>query len=152
MFSELTLPANPPGAAPLDREQIWQGLEQKAVDAVPYVEAITSCREIARLSPTVFDREIELRGARYVERVWLDQPNRVVFTRLEGPVLGTITNEILEQDGELSLRFQFALAVRPGDDLPVTDEELARDMSAAYQAAVETTLAAVRSRIAEPVR
>jgi hypothetical protein len=152
IFSELTLPANPPGAEPLDREQIWQGLEQKAVDAVPYVEAITSCREIARQSPTVFDREIELRGARYVERVWLEKPNRVVFTRLEGPVLGTITNEMLEQDGELSLRFQFALAVRPGDNLPVTDEELARDMVTAYQAAVETTLAAVRSRIAEPVR
>ncbi|QKV80742.1 AtaL-like protein [Amycolatopsis sp. Hca4] len=152
IFSELTLPANPPGARPLDREQIWQGLEQKAVNAVPYVEAITSCREIARLSPTAFDREIELRGARYVERVWLEQPNRVVFTRLEGPVLGTITNEILEENGELSLRFQFALAVRPGDELPVTDEELARDMATAYQAAVESTLAAVRSRIAEPVR
>ncbi|MGW4057746.1 AtaL-like protein [Amycolatopsis sp. NPDC004747] len=152
IFSELTLPANPPGARPLDREQIWQGLEQKAVNAVPYVEAITSCREIARLSPTVFDREIELRGARYVERVWLEQPNRVVFTRLEGPVLGTITNEILEENGGLSLRFQFALAVRPGDELPVTDQELARDMATAYQAAVESTLAAVRSRIAEPVR
>ncbi|WP_439378854.1 SRPBCC family protein [Amycolatopsis lexingtonensis] len=151
-FSELTLPANPPGARPLDREQIWRGLEQKAVNAVPYVEAITSCREIARLSPTVFDREIELRGARYVERVWLEKPNRVEFTRLEGPVLGSITNEILERDGELSLRFQFALAIRPGDDLPVTAEELSRDMVTAYKAAVETTLAAVRAQLAEPVR
>jgi len=152
IFSELQLPANPPGAAPLDRAQIWRGLEQKALDAVPYVEAITACREIARSSDTVFDREIELGGARYVERVWLDEPDRVVFTRLEGPVLGTITNEVLDVDGELELRFQFALAIRPGDELPVTEEELSRQMVTAYQAAVETTLAAVRARTAEPVR
>jgi len=152
IFSEMQVPANPAGAARLDRAQIWQGLEQKALDAVPYVEAITSCREINRLGPTVFDREIELAGARYVERVWLEEPNRVVFTRLDGPVLGTITNEILEDGGELALRFQFALAIRPGDELPVSEDELARQMVTAYQAAVETTLAAVRDRIAEPVR
>lgn len=152
LFSELKLPANPPGATPLDRAQIWQGLEQKALDAVPYVEAITACHEIARISDTVFDREIELGGARYVERVWLEAPSRVVFTRLDGPVLGTIVNEVLEEDGELGLRFQFALAIRPGDELPVTEEELSRQMVAAYQAAVETTLAAVRDRVAEPVR
>jgi len=152
IFSEMQVPANPAGAARLDRAQIWQGLEQKALDAVPYVEAISSCREINRLGPTVFDREIELAGARYVERVWLEEPNRVVFTRLDGPVLGTITNEILEEGDELALRFQFALAIRPGDELPVSEDELARQMVTAYQAAVETTLAAVRDRIAEPVR
>jgi len=154
IFSEMQVPANPAGAARLDRAQIWQGLEQKALDAVPYVEAITSCREINRLGPTVFDREIELAGARYVERVWLEEPNRVVFTRLDGPVLGTITNEILEEEegDELALRFQFALAIRPGDELQVGEHELARQMVTAYQAAVETTLAAVRNRIAEPVR
>jgi hypothetical protein len=152
IFSEFALPANPPGAVPLDRAQIWKGLEQKALDAVAYVAAITACREIARLSDTVFDREIELGGQRYVERVWLGEPDRVVFTRTEGPVLGTITNEILETDGELTLRFRFALVIRPGDDLPVTEEELSIQMRAAYQAAVETTLAAVREQIVEPVR
>ncbi|GAA3044200.1 hypothetical protein GCM10010464_05420 [Pseudonocardia yunnanensis] len=150
--SEMKLRANPPGASRLDRAQIWQGLEQKALDAVPYVEAISACREIARMSETLFDREIELAGARYVERVWLDEPNRVVFTRLDGPVLGTITNEILEENGELTLRFQFALAIRPGDELPVTEQELSLQMVTAYQAAVETTLAAVRARIAGPAR
>ena len=114
IFSEMQLPANPAGATPLDRSQIWKGLEQKAVNAVPYVEAITDCREINRLSDTVFDREIELGGARYVERVWLDrsQPRRLHPDRR--PVLGTITNEILEEDGELGLRFQFALVIAPG--------------------------------------
>jgi len=152
IFSEMAVPANPAGARPLDRTQIWKGLEQKAVDAVPYVAAITACREINRLSDTVFDREIELGGARYVERVWLDPQNRVVFTRTEGPVLGTITNEITEQDGELELRFKFALVISPGAELPITEEQLSAEMVTAYKAAVESTLAAVRERIAEPVR
>ncbi|GAA1205172.1 AtaL-like protein [Pseudonocardia alaniniphila] len=150
IFSEVTLSANPPGAVPLNRAQIWHGLEQKALDAVPFVEVITSCREIARLSATVFDREIELGGARYVERVWLGEPDRIVFTRLDGPVLGTIGNEILEVDGELAVRFQFALAIRPGDDLSITEGELSREMATAYQSAVETTLTAVRTRTTEP--
>lgn len=152
IFSEMQLPANPPGASPLDRSQIWKGLEQKAVNAVPYVEAITACREIARLGENVFDREIELGGARYVERVWLEPGNRVVFTRTEGPVLGTITNEIVDNDGELGLRFEFALVIAPGTDLPITEEELSAQMTTAYKAAVESTLAAVRDRVAEPAR
>lgn len=155
IFSEMKLPANPPGLARLTRDQIWEGLEQKALDAVPYVEVITACRVINRLSDTVFDREAEIGGVRYVERVWLEAPNRVVFGRLDGPVLGTITNDILEEDdGELSVRFQFALTVRPGDALPITEQELSAQMISSYQAAVETTLAAVRARLssAEAVR
>ncbi|QJY44477.1 SRPBCC family protein [Pseudonocardia broussonetiae] len=152
IFSEFALPANPPGAVPLDRAQIWKGLEQKARDAVPYVAAITECRVIDEISDSVFDREVLLHGQRYVERVWLGEPDRVVFTRTDGPVLGTITNEVLESDGELTLRFGFALVIRPGDDLPVTEEELSVQMTAAYQAAVESTLAAVRAQVVEPAR
>lgn len=148
IFSEMTLPANPPGLTPLTREQIWAGLEQKARDAVPYVEAITECRVIDELSDSVFDREVVLGGARYVERVWLEAPTRVVFARLDGPVLGTITNDILEDDGELAMRFQFAVTVRPGAALPITEQELSTQMSTAYEAAVASTLAAVRSRLA----
>ena len=120
IFREIRLPANPEGLAPLTLEQIWQGLEQKARDAVPYVEAITSCRVIAEESDTVFDREVLLGGARYVERIWLGKPYLVVFTRTAGPVLGTIINEILEEDGELSLRFQLALNIAPGTTLPIS--------------------------------
>ena len=107
IFSEIQLPANPEGEVPLTLEQVWKGLEQKARNAVPYVEAITECRVIHEESDTVFDREVLLGGARYVERIWLGKPYLVVFTRTAGPVLGTIINEILEEDGELSLRFQF---------------------------------------------
>jgi Acetylaranotin biosynthesis cluster protein L len=148
IFSETKLLANPPGRTRLTREQIWEGLEQKALDAVPYVEVITACRVIDRLSDTVFDREAEIHGVRYVERVWLEAPSRVVFARLDGPVLGTITNDILEEDdGEMSVRFQFALTVRPGDSLPITEQQLAAEMVSSYQAAAESTLAAVRDRL-----
>ena len=148
IFSEIRMAANPPGAVPLDRDQIWRGLRQKAEDAVPYVAPITRCTVIDRIAEDVFDREVELGGHRYVERVFLEAPNKVVFTRLEGPVLGTITNDILDEDGELGLRFQFALTVRPGHTIPITEEELAEQMVSAYRTAVETTLAAVRSDLA----
>jgi len=82
-FSETRIAANPPGAVPLSRDQIWQGLEQKAFDAVPYVEAITECRVIDRKSESVFDREATIGGHRYVERVWLEPPNRIAFTRTQ---------------------------------------------------------------------
>jgi hypothetical protein len=148
IFSEITLPANSPGEVPLTRDQVWQGLEQKARNAVPYVEAITECTVIHEESDTVFDREVLLGGARYVERIWLGEPSIVVFTRTSGPVLGTIINEILEQEGELSLRFQFALNVAPGADVPIGEAELSEQMQTAYAAAVRSTLAAVRSDLA----
>ena len=148
IFSEITLPANPPGEVPLTREQVWRGLEQKARNAVPYVAAITECTVVEELSDTVFDREVLLGGARYVERIWLGEPNIVVFTRTAGPVLGTIINEILDQDGELSLRFQFALNVAPDTDLPINETELSEQMQTAYAAAVRSTLAAVRAELA----
>jgi hypothetical protein len=139
--------ANPPGEVPLSRDQVWQGLEQKAFDAVPYVEAITECRVIDRKSDSVFDREAIIGGHRYIERVWLEPPNRIAFARLDGPVLGTITNEIVEDADGLAVVFQFALTVRPGDTIPVTEQELSSQMVSAYQTAVGTTLAAVRAAL-----
>ncbi|WP_063765810.1 AtaL-like protein [Streptomyces cellulosae] len=147
-FTEIRMAANPPGAAPLDQDQIWQGLAQKALDAVPYVEAITECRIIDRKSENLFDREVTIGGHRYVERVWLEAPSRVVFARLEGPVLGTITNEIVKDGDELTLAFEFALTVRPGHKIPVTEQELSSQMAAAYRTAAESTLAAVRASLA----
>ncbi|HZZ48251.1 MAG TPA: hypothetical protein VFE65_15335 [Pseudonocardia sp.] len=78
------------------------------------------------------------------------RPRRV--RRLDGPVLGTITNEILKEGGELELPFQFALAIRPGDRLPITEAQLSHEMVTAYRGGFETTLAAVRVRPREPAR
>ena len=58
-----------------------------------------------------FDRDIDFRGQRLTERITLEQPHRVIFTRIAGPVLGTIANEIEGPDEGLQLRFSFALVV-----------------------------------------
>ena len=98
------------------------------------------------MSDTVFDREVELGGARYVERVWLGSlPGRLHPDRRARP--GHDHQRDTEQDGELGLRFQFAL-VAPGTDLPITEAELSDQMKTAYVAAVQSTLAAVRSELA----
>jgi len=42
-------------------------------------------------------------------------------------------HEIVDDDGELGLRFQFALTARPGNELPVSETELAAQMTSAYR-------------------
>src|SRR5260370_12636414 len=66
----------------------------------------------------MLDRDIDFRGERFTERITLEQPHRVTFPRIAGPVLGTIVNEIEgganEIEGpedDLRLRFSFALVV-----------------------------------------
>ncbi|GLE53637.1 SRPBCC family protein [Mycobacterium montefiorense] len=148
-FAEQTVLANPLGAKPLDRHDVWRGLERKARDAVPYVAAITSCKIVREYTPTSFDRAVVIQGEVYVERVDLDPPNRVIFTRLKGPVLGVITNEILDGPEHLQLRFKFALTYAPGAQMPVEEEQLIRVMSADYCAAVKTTLSTCRAQLEE---
>ncbi|WP_416399636.1 AtaL-like protein [Burkholderia sp. LFS038] len=86
------------------------------------MSSVSSCTVIARISDTVFDREIVLRDQAYTERITLHEPSRVVFTRITGDVPGTIANEIEGDDDDLRLRFSFALVVstvEPGS----TEEE-----------------------------
>ena len=72
---------------------------------------MTFCEVTSRLSDTVFDRDIEFRGEHFTERITMEEPHRVTFTRIAGPVLGTIANEIEGSDDDLRLRFSFALVV-----------------------------------------
>src|SRR5690554_3916593 len=90
IFVTHILPVNEPGQATLTREQVWQGLVMKANNALPFVPSMTDCVVTQRHSETVFDRDIVLRGQAHTERITLQQPRRVVFTRIAGPVLGTI--------------------------------------------------------------
>lgn len=71
------------------------------------------------------------------ERVTLEPPHRVVFTRLTGPVLGTITNEIEGPDDALSPRFSFALAVLGVPGGSAEEQRYAEGMRADYLKAVE---------------
>jgi hypothetical protein len=144
IFVTHSLPVNEPGQATVDRAALWDGLVAKANNALPFVAAMTHCEVLVRLGEDVFDRAIEVRGQALTERVTLERPHRVVFTRLTGPVLGTITNEIEGPDDALSLRFSFALAVLGVPGGSAEEQGYAEGMRTDYLKAVESTLAAVR--------
>src|ERR1700748_2328398 len=102
---------NVAGEPQLDRAAVWDGLVLKADNALPFVPSMTFCEVTQRYGDTVFDRDIDFRGERFTERITLEKPHRVTFTRIAGPVLGTIANEIEGPDDDLKLRFSFALVV-----------------------------------------
>jgi Domain of unknown function (DUF1857) len=143
------LPVNAPGEPHLDRAAVWEGLVLKANNALPFVPSMTYCEVVARHSNTVFDRDIDFRGQRFTERITLEAPHRVVFTRIAGPVLGTIANEIEGPDGDLRLRFSFALVVAGLEGGSTGEQEYADTMTGDYLKAVAATLGAMRRMAAD---
>ena len=116
----------------------------KANNALPFVPSMTFCEVTARHDDTVFDRDIDFRGQRFAERITLEAPHRVVFTRIAGPVLGTIANEIEGADDDLRLRFSFALVVSGVEGGSAGEQKYAYSMTGDYLKAVEATLGAMR--------
>ena len=143
IFVTHQLPVNGPDHPRLDRAAVWDGLVMKANNALPFVPSMTYCEVTNRISDTVFDRDIDFRGDRMTERITLEQPHRVVFTRVAGPVLGTIANEI-EGDDELFLRFSFALVVLGVEGGSAEEQKYADSMTGDYLKAVQATLTAMR--------
>jgi hypothetical protein len=154
IFVTHQLPVNVEGEPHLDRAAVWDGLLLKANNALPFVPSMTYCEVTERYSDTTFDRDIDFRGARFTERITLEHPHRVTFTRIAGPVLGTIVNEIEganEIEGpaaDLKLRFSFALVVDGVEGGSAEEQEYADSMTGDYLKAVAATLNAMR-RIAE---
>ena len=149
IFVSHQLPVNEPGQPRLDGADVWGGLIMKANNALPFVPSMTFCEVTARHSDTVFDRDIDFRGQRFTERITLEAPHRVVFTRIAGPVLGTIANEIEStDDGDLALRFSFALVIHGVMGGSQAEQEYADSMTGDYLQAVAATLNAMR-RLAE---
>ncbi len=138
------LPVNEPGQPHLTRAAVWDGLVMKANNALPFVPAMTFCDVTARHSASVFDRDIDFRGQRFTERITLEEPHRVVFTRIAGPVLGTIANEIEGPDDDLQLRFSFALVVHGVEGGSSAERDYAEGMTGDYLQAVAATIAAMR--------
>jgi hypothetical protein len=138
------LPVNEPGSPRLTRSDVWDGLVMKANNALPFVPAMTYCEVVARHSATVFDRDIDFRGQRFTERITLEAPHRVVFTRIAGPVLGTIANEVEGTNDDLRLRFSFALAVAGVAGGSPEEQAYADGMTGDYLKAVAATIAAMR--------
>ena len=148
IFVSHALPVNVPDEPRLDRQQVWEGLVLKANNALPFVPAMTYCEVTQRLSDTVFDRDIDFRGQRFTERITLEAPHRVTFTRIAGPVLGTIANEIIDGNEGLALRFSFALVVTGVAGGSAEEQAYADSMTGDYLQAVAATLNAMR-RLAE---
>jgi len=148
IFVSHALPVNVARQPKLDRAAVWDGLVLKANNALPFVPSMTYCEVTERYSDTVFDRDIDFRGERFTERITLEQPHRVTFTRIAGPVLGTIANEIEGPDDDLKLRFSFALVVEGVEGGSAREREYADSMTGDYLKAVAATLNAMR-RIAE---
>ena len=144
IFVTHQLPVNVPGEPKLDRAAVWDGLVMKANNALPFVPSMTHCEVTARLDENTFDRDIDFRGQRMTERITLEEPHRVVFTRTSGPVLGTIANEIEGSDDDLRLRFSFALVVGGAEGGSARETEYAESMTGDYLKAVAATLAAMR--------
>ena len=144
IFVTQDLPVNVPGEPHLDRAAVWDGLVRKANNALPFVPSMTFCEVTARHGDTVFDRDIEFRGQRFTERITLEPPHRVVFTRIAGPVLGTIANEIEGPADDLRLRFSFALVVAGVEGGSPAEQEYAESMTGDYLKAVAATLSAMR--------
>lgn len=138
------LPVNEPDQPQVTREDMWRGLVAKAGNALPFVAAMSRCEVLEHHGENVFDRSISLGGQDFVERVTLEEPHRVVFTRLAGPVLGTIANEIAGDGDDLSLRFSFALVVRGVEGGSDEERRYADGMTDDYLKAVASTLDAVR--------
>jgi len=144
IFVSHQLPVNEPGEPVLDRKAVWDGLVLKANNALPFVPAMTECEVTQRLSETVFDRDIVFRGQAMTERITMEEPHRVTFTRIAGPVLGTIANEIEGPDDDLKLRFSFALVVTGVEGGSAAEKEYADSMTGDYLKAVAATLNAMR--------
>ena len=149
IFVSHALPVNVPDEPRLTPANVWDGLVLKANNALPFVPAMTYCEVTRRHSETVFDRDIDFRGQRFTERITLEPPYRVTFTRIAGPVLGTIANEIEStDDGDLALRFSFALVVTGVAGGSAEEQAYADSMTGDYLQAVAATLNAMR-RLAE---
>jgi len=144
IFVTHALPVNVPGEPHLTPAMVWDGLILKANNALPFVPAMTYCEVTQRHSDTVFDRDIDFRGQRFTERITLETPYRVTFTRIAGPVLGTIANEIEGSGDDLALRFSFALVVAGVAGGSAAEQDYAESMTGDYLKAVAATLGAMR--------
>lgn len=131
----------------LTRAQVWDGLVKKANNALAFVAAMSKC-EVVERSDHGLVRDIEIRGQAARERITFHPEKKVVFVRLSGPADGVIVNELLDgADGDLRLRFSFALQLVEVDSGSPQEQEFGAVMERDYAAAVDSTLAAIRRAV-----
>ena len=133
-----------PRELPLPRSLVWRGLVMKAENPLPFVPVISSCKVIERRSGGLI-REIVDKGDTITEVVTFHPERMVKFERTSGRVLGTILNEIIEDDaGDLALKFTFTLSIEGVADGSAEEKEFASQMEDGYLMAVRATLKAMR--------
>ena len=128
----------------LTRELVWRGLVMKAENPLPFVPVISSCEVLERRSDSIV-REIVDKGDTITEVVTFYPERMVKFERTSGRVLGTILNEIIEDgDGDLALKFTFALSIDGIAAGSAEEKDFASQMEDGYLIAVRATLKAMR--------
>jgi hypothetical protein len=133
-----------PGKPKLTRDLVWRGLLMKAENPLPFVPVITACI-VRERGVDWLTREIVDNGDAIVENVTFYPRRMVKFERVSGRVLGTILNEIIEDnDGDLALRFTFTLSVEGLAAGSTAEREFAANMEQGYLMAVAATLKAMR--------
>ena len=139
------MPINEPGEeVVLNRNQVWQGLEMKAANAVPFVPSITECDVIERWEGGML-REIVHAGERLREYI-TQIPERVIhFRRISDLTPGDIFNELyFNDDGALTLTFTFALDlpnIEPGTPEAVA---FAAQLEESYLQSIRATIGHIR--------
>jgi len=128
----------------LTRDLVWRGLVMKAENPLPFVPVITKCT-VRERGPDQLVREIVDKGDIIVENVTFHPQRMVKFERVTGRVLGTILNEIVEENGDLALRFTFTLSVEGVAPGSAAESEFAANMEQGYLMAVAATLRAMRN-------
>lgn len=145
-----TVPINAnlgPDDPPLTRSLVWQGLLMKAEDAVPFVPAMTECVVTERFDNGIM-RDIVFAGEAMTEKILYTPEERIEFIRTAGIEMGTIVNEILEdENGDLSLRFAFTLEREGMPDGSAEEKEFADTMAKGYLVAVQATVDEIRRRV-----
>ncbi len=133
--------------ASLTHAQVWQGLVLKAEDPVPFLEGMTACTVVERGNNWLL-RDFTLRGEKMQERVVFEPETRIIFNRTRSNAMGTVVNEINNtENGEITLKFTFSLAVEGLETGSQEETEYAERMAKSYFKGVTTTLKEIRRRV-----
>ena len=137
---------NPAGVEPkLTREQLWKGLEMKAVDAKPFVgPAMSQCDVIERGDNTLL-REITFNGMQSKELITFFEPVKLQFERQDGT--GWIDNVISDFGDDLILTFTFGLRFPGIADGSAEEKAHGDNVRGAYVGAVAATIAQSRQLV-----
>jgi hypothetical protein len=138
-----------PDAPVLTRDDVWEGLVMKAENALPFVPKMDKCDVLEQRENFIL-RDIRFGGDDLREAVTLTPKSMVEFQRVEGRVLGRITNEILENaQGELELKFSFALDIQDVEPGSQEERDYEENMRDAYMGAVSATMDAIRKMVVQ---